>query len=607
MYSLVASCFIASLAATTGPLHAAEAFTPHKPASPAGASGNPGRPRSTAKNPSESGCSVGESSSSKALGVSAVPLDVSIEEEESSFSSSRRPRRPAHPTDISSLYSSTSPLTDDDIERQLQSHLIKIHSSSGRKRASSAAASRKKRRSVTGNVGGGGSGGGMGSNAPRILHHGPDGVVGTIRVVDAPEAAGRRRRSIVTGGGRGDGGGERKVTIGDAPLSKTSSSSSAAAKKKSSLPLRLTREEEAQISSDVRSLRSAVLARDDLASSLGREPSEREWADSLEEGGGRGRASASVLDLRRIMRDGREARSRLVAANAGLVASMARKYSAAVRSSSRAGGSGGIGSILTVQDLIQEGNLGLMEAAGRFEPERGFRFSTYASHWVRQRMLRSIADYSRVIRLPAHVHSKLGTLRRARTDLTKDLGRPPTDSELASRLDLPVDKVRLYAASDRNVLSLEAPANGASHNLDDRRRALGDLIASNSPTPEEDALSQSLRRDIRAAVDGCLTDRERDVLVLRFGLEDGAPRSVGDAARELGLSRDRVRTVEARALNKLRHPRRNHRLKEYVNGGAEGRGVAEEAEEDFFASGPAAAATPSDCVVGSSPESLWSF
>uniref|UniRef100_A0A6U2IBU4 RNA polymerase sigma-70 domain-containing protein n=1 Tax=Pseudictyota dubia TaxID=2749911 RepID=A0A6U2IBU4_9STRA len=230
-------------------------------------------------------------------------------------------------------------------------------------------------------------------------------------------------------------------------------------------------------------------------------------------------------------------------------------------------------------------------------------------------MLRSIADTSRVIRLPAHVHSKLGTIRRARQDLEKDLGRPPTDDELSDHLDLPVDKLRLYAGSALNVLSLESPVGSpSSRSLDDRRRALGDVIASHAPTPEEDALSRSFRGEVRAAVEGCLSDRERDVLVLRFGLEDGTPRSVGDTARELGLSRDRVRTVEARALNKLRHPRRNRGLMEYVNGGGGGSGEDRYGQMDDEevarpAPGPPAAggAGAVDYVVGSSPESLWSF
>lgn len=562
MYSLVASCLLASLAAS-GPQHqlAAEAFTPQKPTAPSARS-DPGNRRRTAPDGSNGGCLSRSEDSANKLGVSAAPLelDASVDRESASPLSQ-------YPN---------SPLTDEDIEIQLQNQIIQIRKSGGAaggksasstaSRAASSSNSKKKRR-------------------PRILRTGADGV-GTIRVVDAPRP------------GR--------------PLANSRRKKKAAGALTKDAPLRLTREEEAQISSAVRSLRSAVRVRDDLAASMGREPTENEWAEvfgQVEES-----SSGSVLDLRRTMHDGREARSRLVAANAGLVASMAKKYSAAVKSSTQAGGGGGVGSILTMQDLIQEGNLGLMEAAERFEPERGFRFSTYASHWVRQRMLRSIADYSRVIRLPAHVHSKLSTIRKARSVLEKDLGRPPTDPELAGHLDLPLDKLRLYAGSARNVLSLEAPTNSASSNLDDRRRALGDVIAdSRSPTPEEDALSRDLRSDIRAAVyDGCLTDRERDVLVLRFGLEDGTSRSVGDAARELGLSRDRVRTVEARALNKLRRPGMGeHRLEEYVNGGGPRRrsdgfgGVGDDEDDDIVQQQQAAAAA--DYVVGSSPENLWSF
>merc|ERR1712071_193807 len=211
--------------------------------------------------------------------------------------------------------------------------------------------------------------------------------------------------------------------------------------------------------------------------------------------------------------------------------------------------------------MIQEGNLGLMEAAERFEPSRGFRLSTYASYWVRQRILQSIANHSRVIRLPAHVHSILRTIHRTRQDMEKENGNLPSIDELANRLDMPVDKLKRYTDSSQMVLSLEGPLKSQSST--DDKRTLGERIASDSPSPEEDAEFDSLRRDIRAVMDS-LGQREKEVLIQRFGLEDGTPKTVEETSRGLGISRDRVRNVEARALNKLRHPQRNYKLKEYV-------------------------------------------
>jgi RNA polymerase sigma factor (sigma-70 family) len=160
--------------------------------------------------------------------------------------------------------------------------------------------------------------------------------------------------------------------------------------------------------------------------------------------------------------------------------------------------------------------------------------------------------------------------------MEKDIGRPPSLPELAHYLEMPLDKLRLYTDSSRTVLSLEVPLNRSAKTLtkstlDEDKRTLGEKIAcTEEPTPEEDATYDALRSDIRSAIDGLGNDRERDVLIARFGLEDGTPRTLEETAKRLGLSRDRVRMVEARALNKLRHPQRNYKLKLYVNGGVGG-------------------------------------
>lgn len=312
-------------------------------------------------------------------------------------------------------------------------------------------------------------------------------------------------------------------------------------RRKSSSVSRLSREEEVEVSNAIRGLRAVVRIRDTLS-----DPTEEEWA---------GACNLAVQHLRQVMQSGQDARTKLVSANVGLVMSIAKRYYAALKRATSSGG--GVGTILTLNDLIQEGNLGLMEAAERFEPSRGFRFGTYATWWVRQRMLRSIDESSRIIRLPGHVHTMLRKVKKEEEEMEEELGRPPSIPELAHRLEIPVQKLQLYTHSSRSVLSLEVPTKNTD------RRTLGDKIASNSPSPVEVAEFDSLREEIRAVVEG-LNPNERDVLVSRFGLDDGAQRTVEETARSLGISRDRVRTVEARAINKLRHPQRHHRLKEFV-------------------------------------------
>jgi len=153
--------------------------------------------------------------------------------------------------------------------------------------------------------------------------------------------------------------------------------------------------------------------------------------------------------------------------------------------------------------------------------------------------------------------------------MEKEIGRPPSLPELAHYMEMPLDKLRLYTDSSRTVLSLEVPLNRSTKKLDDDKRTLGEKIAcTEQSSPEDDANYDALRSDIRSAIDSLGNDRERDVLIARFGLEDGSPKTLEETAKKLGLSRDRVRMVEARALNKLRHPQRNYKLKLYVNGGA---------------------------------------
>lgn len=312
----------------------------------------------------------------------------------------------------------------------------------------------------------------------------------------------------------------------------------------------LTRVQEAEMTFAIRRFRAAVRMRDQLSRmNMQEPPTELEWAQAC---------GMTVLELRKVMQLGQEAREVLVAANAGLVTSIAKRHYHALKQASQSNGP-----VLpcTLQDLIQEGNVGILAAAERFEPEKGFRFGTYATWWIRQRILRSISDSGRIIRLPAHVHSTLQRIYKVRKELTTNLGREPSLSELAGELNTTVSKLQRFTDSSRHVVSLELPLRAASFR--DDRRTLGDVLASDAPSPEEDVQAEYLKRDIQAVMNE-LAERERHVIEVRFGLHDGKPRTHAETAKLLGISRDRVRLVEARALNKLRSPQRNYRLKEYV-------------------------------------------
>jgi len=266
-----------------------------------------------------------------------------------------------------------------------------------------------------------------------------------------------------------------------------------------------------------------------------------------------------VSELRRIIQEGREARESLISLNEGLVVQIAKRYQSKQL----------LGSALTLQDMIQEGKMGVLEAAERFLPEKGYKFSTYGSFWIRQRILRCLADHSRAIRLPVHVLTMVTNIQKAKAQMTLEIGRPPSIPELAHRMNLPVDKLKMYTESSRNVLSLEVPLNrngsggrGGSFKTDER--VLSDRIASDCPTPQDCAEVDCLKQDIRMVLEG-LSERERDVLLLRFGLDDGTPKTAEEVASRLRITKDRVRLIEARALNKLRHPGRNYKLKEYID------------------------------------------
>jgi len=336
--------------------------------------------------------------------------------------------------------------------------------------------------------------------------------------------------------------------------------------RRASSPDLLTFDEEKEIAEDIRRFRSVTRVRDQLSDWLSREaggnqhrePSDYQLASAC---------SLSVEQLNDVIARGQEARTRLIRGNVGLVTMIAKRYYNMLRGGigpSSGGGAGGTDATLKLDDLIQEGYMGIMEAAERFDPLRGFRFSTYATHWIRQRILRSIAESSRMIRLPVHVQTMIRNMHKTNKELEAQIGRRPSMPELAHEMGVPLDKIQLYQHLTKNVLSLELPVDRHSNTED--KRTLGDRVAcTEMATPDEDYMSEDLRGEVHNMLDALGHD-ERLVLTHRFGLEDGRPKSLRETAAGMGISSDIVRTVEAKALSKLRRPQMNYRLKDYVGG-----------------------------------------
>jgi RNA polymerase primary sigma factor len=242
--------------------------------------------------------------------------------------------------------------------------------------------------------------------------------------------------------------------------------------------------------------------------------------------------------------DGERARAHLIQANLRLVVSVAKKY---------------VGRGLSFLDLIQEGNIGLMKATDKFDYNRGFKFSTYATWWIRQAITRAISDQSRTIRLPVHVGETINRVKKTGHRLQQIFEREPTHEEISRAMDVPVAKVRQVLEVSRLPVSLEAPVGL------DGDAFLGDFIEDESmPQPLELASQQLLRGQIGDALDK-LTERERRIVVLRFGLEDGRFRTLEEVGREFGITRERIRQIEAKALRKLRHPSYSRTLRGYLD------------------------------------------
>jgi len=308
----------------------------------------------------------------------------------------------------------------------------------------------------------------------------------------------------------------------------------------------LKRHEEVILARHIQILIKWEELREQLEEKLARPPTYAEWADAVE---------LDVPGLKRQIRRSQRAKSALIESNLRLVVSIAKRYT------NRG---------MNFQDLCQEGTLGLTRATEKFDPERGFRFSTYATWWIKQGIMRAIADQSREIRLPVHIHDQLNGVRKARKELSEMLGREATDEEVAAKVNITVKKLHFLLQAQREPMSMETPmavgskgSSAGGGNMGAKDRTMGDYIKDAGPEPVEVANDDMLKDDVSRML--CtLSPREQAVIRMRFGLDDGKAKTLEEIGRRFSVTRERIRQIEARALHKLRQPYRNHAVKCYV-------------------------------------------
>ncbi|MBE7383858.1 MAG: RpoD/SigA family RNA polymerase sigma factor [Leptolyngbya sp. SIO1E4] len=296
----------------------------------------------------------------------------------------------------------------------------------------------------------------------------------------------------------------------------------------------LTHEEEIIYGNQVKAMMPFQTVREDLIEDVGHEPPLDLWAE---------RAGTTMDNLKTTVRTGERAKQKMIEANLRLVVSVAKKYTQRD---------------LDLLDLIQEGSIGLNRAVEKFDPAKGYRFSTYAYWWIRQAMTRAIAEKSRVVRLPIHVTETLNKIKKAQRELTQRLGHSASVEDIAAHLDLPSERVRDCLSYGRKPLSLEIRVG------DNNDTELADLLESEDESPEDFVTQGSLRSDLQTLMEA-LTPQQREILSLRFGLRDGNPLSLSKVGKRLNISRERVRQLQQQAVNKLRQHR--SKLREYLVAG----------------------------------------